>query len=283
MVITARVFRCSRIAPRVVALLAVAVGLLFARVARATPRPLPFTYTYDTLASGETEIEQYADLTPVKAIDAGSGKPIWYTATQFQTEFEHGISDRLELGLYVAYQPDPGSSYQGAAHLTEGTGFKERLRLRLGEAGQWPVDVALYGELVEYSDEFEIEAKVILEKRFGKLRVAANAWAELEFYYSHPEHDWILNPTVGATYEVTPAFHAGLEYWARLEFSDPPDNPRPFDAGPNHFLGPAMMFNLGRFWWSTGVYARLNDINRVAQPLDNSGPVWVRTVVGIEL
>ncbi|MGH7296116.1 MAG: hypothetical protein ACRELB_14330 [Polyangiaceae bacterium] len=254
-----------------------------ALAAGATPRPLPFTYTYDTLAEGETEVEQYVDLTPVKALEASSGKPVWYTATQFQTEFEHGLSDRLELGLYVAFQPDPGDRYTQAATLTEGTGFKERLRLRLAEAGQWPVDVALYGELVEYADEFEIEAKVILERRIGKLRLAANAWAEKEFAYATREQAWVLNPTVGATYEVTPAFHAGVEYWMRVELADPAENPRPFDAGPNQFVGPALMFNLGHLWWSTGVYARVNDVNRAAQPLDDYGPIWVRTVVGLEL
>jgi hypothetical protein len=262
---------------------ALAAALLHHGTALATPRPLPFTYTYDTLAEGETEIEQYVDVTPVKALSASTANPAWYTATQFQTEFEHGITDRLELGLYIAFMPDPGSAYTQTATLTEGTGFKERLKLRLAEAGQWPLDVALYGELVEYTTEFEIEAKIILERRIGKLRIAANAWAEREFYYAVNQQDWVLNPTIGATYQVTPSFHAGLEYWMRVEFSDPAPNPRPFSLGPNQFVGPALMFNFGHLWWSTGVYLRVNDIDRVAQPLDNYGPVWARTVVGLEL
>ena len=250
----------------------------------ATPRPLPFTYTADTLAAGETEIEQYVDLTPVVATSASTGNRVWYTATQFQTEFEHGITDHLELGLYVALQPDPGSAYINAATLTEGTGFKERLRWALADPGEWPLDVALYGELVEYSDEFEIEAKVILERRFGKLRIAANAWAERELYYGQNQRDWVLNPTIGATYQITSAFHAGLEYWMRAEYTSVPlPNGRPFSLGPNQFIGPALMVNLGHLWWSTGIYLRANDIDRTAQPLDDSGPIWARTIVGIEL
>ena len=250
----------------------------------ATPAPLPFTYTADTLGEGETEVENYVDMTPVKATSTSNGKPVWYNATQFQVEFEHGITDSLELGLYVAYQPDPGQGYVNPATLTEGTGFKERLRYRLADQEEWPVDVALYGELVEYETEFEIEAKVILEKRFGKLRIAANAWAEYEIYYQSPQKDLELNPTLGATYQVTPAFHAGIEGWMRVEFPmDPTPQTRPFSVGPNWFVGPALMFNFGHLWWSTGVYARLNDIDRVAQPLDDFGPIWVRTVVGIEL
>jgi hypothetical protein len=267
-------------------LAATALASLFstwAVAASATPRPLPFTYTADTLATDETEIENYVDLTPVKATSALTGSPVWYTATQFQTEFEHGITDSLELGLYVAFQPDPGSAYLNAATLTEGTGFKERLRYRLADMGAWPVDVALYGELVEYETEFEIEAKVILERRFGKLRIAANAWAEYEIYYASPQRDVELNPTIGATYQITPSFHAGLEYWMRVEFPNPSVSPRPFSLGPNQFVGPALMVNLGHLWWTTGVYARVNDVDRTAQPLDDYGPIWVRTVVGIEL
>ena len=188
--------------------------------------------------------------------------------------------------------PDPGSNYVNAATLTEGTGFKERLRYRLADAGEWPLDIALYGELVEYMTEFEIEAKLILERRIGRLRIAANAWAEREFYYATiqaangaqvHQQDWVLNPTVGATYQITPAFHAGVEYWMRVEFPDPAPNPRPFSVGPNQFVGPALMLNFGHLWWTTGVYPRVNDIDRTAQPLDNYGPVWVRTVLGLEL
>jgi hypothetical protein len=257
--------------------------LAWALPANATPRALPFTYTADTLGEGETEIENYVDLTPVVATSTTTGKNVWYTATQFQTEFEHGITDSLELGLYVAFQPDPGSAYTNTATLTEGTGFKERLRYRLADMGKWPIDVALYGELVEYETEFEIEAKIILERRFGNLRLAANAWAEYEIYYANSQKDWELNPTIGATYQITPAIHAGVEYWMRVELPDPAPATRPFSVGPHQFVGPALMVNLGHLWWTTGVYARVDDVNHTAEPLDDYGPMWVRTVVGIEL
>ncbi len=270
-------------------LFAAALGASIAAIAwsteaSATSRPLPFTYTYDTLGEGETELESYVDLTPVKATDQSTGKDVWYTATQFQIEYEHGITDRLELGLYLAYQPESVNYVPGtAATLTEGTGFKERLKYRLLDEGDCPVDLALYGELVEYTNEFEIEAKLILQKRFGDLRIAANDWVEREFYYSVSPQEWVLNPTVGATYQVTPAFHAGVEYWMRAEFPDTSISPRPFNIGPNQFVGPALMLNFGKLWWATGVYARVNDVNRTAQPGDDYGPIWVRTVLGIDL
>jgi hypothetical protein len=276
---------------RVVFTAALVTATASAAPAWATPRPLPFTYTADTLGQGETELEQYTDLTPVNGINASTGFPVKYLATQFQTEFEHGITDSLELGLYVAFQPVP-ANIDNAATLTEGTGFKERLRYRLADPGAWPIDVALYGELVEFETEFEVEAKVILERRFGNLRIAANAWAEREFYYAGDVEDWVLNPTIGATYQVSPHVHPGVEYWMRVEFPSDNPNPRPFSIGPNQYLGPTLMFEFGKFWWSTGLYARLNNIGRTPLPSSDSGSQsvpddygqsWVRTVIGLEL
>ncbi len=43
-----------------------AATLAAATPARATPRPLPFTYPAETLPEGVLEAEQYADLVPVR-------------------------------------------------------------------------------------------------------------------------------------------------------------------------------------------------------------------------
>jgi len=257
-----------------------AITALAVRGAQATPRPLPFTYTTETLAQGVLEVEQYADVTPVKGVNA-NGNPTWYAGTQFQTEFEYGITDRLELGLYVVYVPTP-SGYTFTAPMTEVTGVKERLRYVLADPGAWPVDVGLYGELVEGDTEAELEAKILLQRRFGNLRVDANLWGEYELYYA-PQRDVVLNPTAGATYEITPSFHLGAEGWMRVEFPDPAPHPRPYAVGPQAYAGPALLFNFGKVWWSTGVYARVTEVSHTMQPGDPYGPIWGRTIIGFEL
>ena len=197
--------------------------LLLPATALATPQPLPFTYVYETLPKGSLEVEQYVDYTPLKILDS-SGNPTYFGASQFQTEFEYGITDRLELGLYATIAPNP-PGYLNVPPLTEGTGIKERLRLRLAEAGEWPVDVGLYGELVENERELELEAKIILQRRIGDLRIVANLWAEREYEdFDTKEGDWVINPTLGVTYQVTPGFHPGIEGWMRAEYPD--GNPR---------------------------------------------------------
>jgi hypothetical protein len=253
---------------------------LTSAVALATPRPLPFTYTTDTLAPGELEVEQFADISPMKAINA-NGNPTWFAGTQFQTEFEYGILDRLELGLYVVYVPTPGE-YTFVAPMTETTGAKQRLRYVFADPGAWCIDVGVYGELVEGQTEAELEAKILLQRRFGKLRLDANLWGEYEIYYV-AQKDIVLNPTFGATYEITPSFHLGAEGWMRVEYPNPAPQGRPYALGPAGYVGPALLFNFGKLWWSTGLYARVSEVDHAMQPGEPYGPFWGRTIIGLSL
>jgi hypothetical protein len=273
-----------------VAAFAALTATFVVKTANATPHPLPFTYTYDTLGAGEVEVEQYVDLVPVYTKDP-SGRPSYYLASQFQTEFEYGITDRLELGVYATLAPGSTNiSTQNEPVLTEGTGVKERLRYRLFDEGVLPIDIGFYGELVENDIEFEIEAKILLEKRFGNLRIDANLWGEREWHWQANVQDWVINPTAGVTYQISPAIHVGAEFWMRGEWTDPPPidpitgrSVRPFALGPHEFVGPTVLFELGKLWWANGFYLRVDDINRHPVVGDNYGPAWFRTVIGIGL
>ena len=144
-------------------LAAAAIGTcLFAgeRTAHATPRPLPVTYIYETLGQGEAEVEQYVDLTPVPGTQLLSAKPQTYLASQFQTEYEYGITDRLELGLYVTLTPNASNGFvNNASVMMEGNGSKQRLRYRIADEGVLPSTSAVYGEVTENERYVELEAK----------------------------------------------------------------------------------------------------------------------------
>jgi|HubBroStandDraft_2_1064218.scaffolds.fasta_scaffold101726_2 hypothetical protein len=261
-------------------------ALLAVRTARATPRPLPFTYNYETLGEGELEVEQYADFVPLKVTTGGQPPTAWVPALQFQTEFEYGITNRLELGLYMTIAPVPNSSVvpYSPPPLTEGTGVKQRLRYRLFDEGVLPIDIGLYGELTETDLEFEIEAKVILQKRFGNLRIAANIVGEHEWYFATPQQDWVFDPSAGITYQVTPVFQPGIDSWMWLEHTSAtiaPGGTPTINLSPNVYVGPAILFNFGKLWWSTGAYVRVSDFNHVTTTVDSFGPVWFRMIVGL--
>jgi hypothetical protein len=166
--------------------------------------------------------------------------------------------------------------------MTEGTGVKQRLRYALADPGAWPIDVGLYAELVQNDHEIEVEAKVLLQRRIGKLRIASNLWAEYEVYYE-PRRDVVLNPTLGATYEIAPAIHLGAEGWGRVEFPDPAPSPRPYSVGPVVYAGPTVLVSFGRVWWSTGIYGRASPLQHSMQPGEPFGPIWGRMIVGLEI
>ena len=134
-------------------------------------------------------------------------------------------------------------------------------------------------DLEEAWKERELEAKVLLQRRFGPARLIVNLVGELEVYFDG-RREWVLNPTAGLTVELNPNVHLGAEYWLRAEFPAR-GGTRGFNLGPHQYLGPVVNLNFGHVWWTTGVYLRASDFGRPMQTGDGFGAVWVRTILGI--
>jgi hypothetical protein len=262
--------------------------LAFATTASANPRALPYTYPTESLPKGMMELEQYVDLTPVpnySITGATNFTTVKYTLT---TEYEYGITRKLELGLYLQAENYPGDVPGGVAPFTF-DGVKQRARYRFADPGKWPVDVAVYLEFAELATEFEIEAKVNLERRFGRFAIMSNLWAEREFYYNTPD-EWVINPTLGMTFEVHPILTLGLESWMHAEFGHPSitgsqgtATAAQFNNDPHEFVGPTAMLMFGRFWTSVGAYLRVDGINDAVPIGAIYGHFTVRTMLGVDL
>lgn len=260
----------------------VSVAILVApALASANPRALPFTYTTDTLPEGGVEIEQYADLQPMRATDpADSRRRLTYLGSAFQTEIEIGLLPRLELGLYFTLAPEPGGGYADTAEFPGiGTGLRQRLRYIFADLGEWPVDVGVYGEVTESTSELELEAKLLLQRRFDRVRVAANLSAEYELTLERT-HAVVLNPSLGVTYEVSPSLGVGVDSWLR---HDGASDATGFNATTQLYVGPAVMASFGKLWWAVGAYARASDFGHVLQPGESYGKFYVRSMIGYNL
>jgi hypothetical protein len=260
------------------------VVLLASARASANPRALPFTYTTDTLAKGAVEIEQYVDLALLRAVNSTTTGVEWYLPSAFQTEIEIGLAERLELGLYMTFVPDPGEQFASKAVFPgTGNGLKQRLRYIFADPGEMPIDLGVYGELVENEREIEIEAKLLLQRRFDRLRIAANVSGELEFYFTG-QRELVLNPSLGATYEITPRLHVGIDSWLRGEYPrNPPPSTRTFGLGPQAYVGPAVMTNFGKLWWAVAAYVRVTEPSHHLQIGEPYGPIYVRSMIGYDL
>jgi len=252
--------------------------------AAANPKKLPFSYGTMTMPEGGLELEQYVDLVPMRVLrenDDGTLEGVWSTRYLLQTEMEYGLTERLELGLYLAWR-------QGASADTpflRFQGIKQRARFRISDPASWPIGVAAYLEIAEFHDEIELEEKLLLSWRRGPFELVGNLWVEQEYYFADDLWKHIYNPTLGATYELTPSATVGLEYWARGRFDGlrPDETGGDTDAGSTtkHYLGPTVTLQRGEHWMALGAYVRA-DTGEI-EIGDSFGRVWVRLIVGLGL
>jgi hypothetical protein len=267
-----------------------AVLALFGGRAEATPHVLPYTYPYATLGEGESEVEAITDVNMLRVYADPAGDPtkgkLYEPQYLLTTEYEYGITDRVELGLYQAFSSTP---LDGGDNSLGFDGLKWRVRTRLADAGQWPVDVSLYFELETMHDELSFEEKVNLEKDFGHLQWMANLWVEepIERPWDTPatgqKVTFVINPTTGLSYQFTPTFHLGVEYWARGMLV--PVGSSEQDRANNtvhHFVGPAVNVNFGKLWFAVALYHQVGSLAN-PQPGDAYGQYWGRAIFGIEL
>jgi hypothetical protein len=255
--------------------------LLLAAPAAATPRSLPFTYPYHTLPAGAAELEQYVDIIPTRvASERSDGTLEGVLAHRYvlQTEFEYGITDRLEAAFYLVFRQSAAAG-TGSLHFE---GVKQRVRYRFAGEDEWPVGMAGYLEVAEFNDEVELEEKLIFGRRFGRLQVLANAWFEQERYFQTKETKFIYNPTAGATWEFSPKVIAGLEYWVRGRF-DHGTASADAPSSVHHYLGPTLLLQGHTMWFSVGAYLGLTSLGKGFQVGDAYGPLWVRALLGVDL
>jgi hypothetical protein len=257
------------------------------RVAGATPHTLPFTYPYETLGKGESEVEAITDVNMLRVYADPAGDPtkgkLYEPQYLLTTEYEHGINDHIELGLYQTFYSTPQNGGDNAIGFD---GLKWRIRARLAEPDEWPLDVSLYFELETMHDELSFEEKVNLQKRFGALTWMANLWVEepiLRPWDNVRKLTFVINPTTGFSYQVSPMVHVGVEYWARgMLVSDGDTVQERNNNGVHHYVGPAFNVNFGRFWFTVAGYLQASSLAN-AQPGDAYGPFWLRSMIGIEL
>lgn len=220
----------------VMGIAAAALALVLpAGAARADQRNYVWTYEYLTLAKGSAEIEYYQ--TAVTKDRQTSSASNW---TQ-QVELEYGITDHFDAAIYQVFEQPAGGTYTYS-------GYKFRLRYRIAERNELPVDVLLYAEHVENTDEAsEFEGKLILAKDIGKLNVSYNQVFERAYESgAGAEHAY----AAGVSYETAPWLRIGVE--SKGNYKD-----GKFAAGPTlSWTGNRIWANLGAVY---GLNRKTND------------------------
>jgi len=204
--------------------------LISAGAAKADQRNFVWTYEYLTLAKGSAEVEFYQ--TMVTKVRQQTGID-W----QQQVELEYGITDHLDAALYQVYDQKENDKMKYS-------GYKFRLRYRIAERNQLPVDTLLYAEHQEKADARDVfEGKLILAKDLGKLNIAYNQIYKNTYASGDQEdHEY----AAGASYELVPSLRLGVESKGNFRTD-------------KYAAGPTLAWIGNRIWANLGAAYALND------------------------
>lgn len=230
--------------------------LLAAPGARADRRTFIRAYEYMTQPQGNLELEIWNDIdAPKTGFDAAS--------TTHRIELEYGLTDHWDLSLYHVLAQAPGEPL----HFDS---WRAETRYRLLEKGEWPVDVLLYFEVerpAAFSEPWETEEKIILERSFGAFALVANLVGEQKLLHASQGHLYEID--LGARYEVSPALRFGVEAWTIQETVHGA-------TSGSWFAGPSISVATAKLWIQLGAGFGLG-IG------DGDATAQVRSVIGFNL
>jgi len=186
---------------RLVAVAAVGV----ATAAAANERHFGFTYETAVLPPGEREVEVW--ITP------RVGREEHYLRFDNRVEFEVGLMDRLMTAFYLNGNALSERVGDGLQSSFEFAGVSSEWKYKLLDPVADPLGLSIYGEVTWSPTVVELEAKLILDKRIGRVLLAANVVVEqelgLELNRVAPETDIELDLAAG--YYLTDRLILGLE------------------------------------------------------------------------
>ncbi|AXI03751.1 DUF6662 family protein [Aquirhabdus parva] len=253
------------------------ICVLSGTAAYAEESQFGYVYTTDLLPAGAKEIEQHATWRHQK--DGGK-----FDLVEGRTEFEYGVSDRLQMSAYLNYawtrashdvggetvppetfaevQVDPNSNW----HDKKFVGVSVEGIYRLMSPYTDPFGLAIYFEPTIGNGLREMETRIIAQKNFfdDRLILAANITAEQEGRFlpadpaadpdsvearGHWDHETDMNVGVAGSYRFAPNWSAGMEFQQEREYSSFSVQNK-FRTNLANYLGPTIHYG-GKHFFAT--------------------------------
>ncbi len=253
--------RCRfALAPALLAVCILVLGTL-ATPAAADSRRFAWSYESTTMPRGLGEYEQWVTWKTDKQSDE------LYDRLEFRQEFEYGLTDRLQVGLYLANWRYTRS--RGGSETQVRTSSVEMI-YNLSDPVTSALGTAIYGEVHLGQEKFALEGKLLLEKQWGATSVVANTILEAEW----EDEDWIedkgvFEQTLGVSRQLSPMVMFGAEALYAVEFADWSETGESLlHAGPNLSVRSAG-------WWTTTA-----PLFQLSQEDGEPDLMW-RTLIGI--
>ncbi len=210
----------------------------------ASERHFVYTYESGVLNAGDIELEPWTTFR--------NGRTDFYNRFDNRLEFEVGLTDRLQTAWYLNFTGlGKDVKSKGREFEFEFKGVSSEWKYKLTDPVADAFGTALYLEGSAGPEEAELEAKLIIDKRFGDFLFAFNIVGEHEWEFEEDktERKIVLEFDTGFGYFLTPKFFAGLELRNINEF--PAGEGLEFSA---LFLGPVLSY-AQKNWWATLTFA----------------------------
>jgi hypothetical protein len=218
-----------------------------------------FTYSNDvtTNPKGVWEFEQW-----VTWKSYGSDK----NSFDFRHELEGGLTDKLQIGIYLAdWTLTRQSGKTDAEWKSSGVEFIYNLSNPTTDI----LGSAIYGEVKLGQEIFKLEAKLLLQKNLGPWTFISNTIVEAEWEGSgYDEEIGVFEQTLGVSYDLSPSFSIGAEAKYEIEYEGWSGS-----ADGALYVGPVASYRKKDFFVATTVLFQATDI-------DSEPDVQTRMIVG---
>lgn len=242
-----------------------AVLIVFATIAQADPRP--FTFTTDTYAEGKGNWEYEQWIT----YDADTDNDPGFDRFRFRHEFEFGLADNFDLGIYIAeWSYTDSADFNG----TRWDGFAVEGIVYFTNPVTDVVGTGLYGEVGVGEDELEFEIKALVHKDFGKWTAAYNLILETEIEHvfdsgEESEIEGVIGHSLAASYKLGGGWQAGGEVVIESEYEDWSEY-----EGTTVYAGPVVSYaGENHLWFAITPQMQLTDE-------DDAACYRVRAIIG---
>lgn len=232
---------------------------VLATIAFAGDRKFTYSYSATTAPKGSVEFEQWITW---KADRSGGTK----NRFDFRHEVEIGLTDRLQLGLYLS---DWSVTRESGTTKSVWNDAAVEMIYNLSNPTTDLLGSAIYGEVKLGDEIFALEAKLLLQKNVGPWTFAYNAVVEAEWEGSgYDEQIGVFEQTLGISYDLSPAFSLGVEATHELEYADWKGS-----ADSAIYVGPVVAYRQKGFFIAGTVLFQASDI-------DDESDIQTRVIFG---
>lgn len=253
------------------------VILVYPKFLNAQDRIFTYTYQTNTLAPGQKELEIWTTLR--------SGRDGFYRSLDNRFEFEVGIARNLQTAFYLnSFQTAKEVRFEdllgneiASIEKSIGWSFSNEWKLKLSDPVGHVLGTALYGEYTISPDEAELEFKIILDKKAGKIFQALNLVSEIEFEKEvEVENNFSALETETSTklklvYGIARSFgtnwHVGVESFVKA------GTEKEFMDYVVAYAGPGFSYSKGSFWLNL---TAMPQITALKQPQETPSGLYLK-------